>query len=403
MATPIRMPQPGQMTEECTIVHWFKSEGDAIARGEPLFEIETDKSNMEVEAFENGVLLRVLVAEGQTVPVETVVAWIGQPGEAISETVPTPPVPAPAGPAIPLTPASPPPAQRMATSPRAARLAAELGVDLRPVTGSGPGGRIVERDVRAASAHERGSQPRAEAASASAAKHPDDSGEGQPLSRLRQVIARRLTESVTMIPQFSVTVAADLTGLVAMRAEMRAAGSPLTLTDLIHAATVQTLVEFPLVNSLTDGQALWLRERVHLGIAVSVPGGLLVPVIRDAHVLDVAGLHERAAALIQAARAGRSQPDELTGSTFTVSNLGMHGIESFTAIINPGESGILAVSSVRPEAVAHGGGLAVRHMMRLTLSADHRIVDGELGARFLNGVRRRLEDAEAFRATLLSD
>jgi pyruvate dehydrogenase E2 component (dihydrolipoamide acetyltransferase) len=235
-----------------------------------------------------------------------------------------------------------------------------------------------------------------------AAASPDEPPPTQ-LSRLRQIIAARLTESVTTIPQFSVTVAIDMTALVALRADLRRAGSPVTLTDFVHAATAQTLVEFPMVNSRTDGRQLWTRERVHLGIAVSVPGGLVVPVIRDADRRSLSELHDRAVALVEGARVGKLGPDDLSGSTFTVSNMGMFGVEQFTAIVNPGESGILAVSSVKPEAVAIGEGLAVRQVMRLTLTADHRLVDGELGARFVNALRRRLEDAGAFRDALAVD
>ena len=191
-----------------------------------------------------------------------------------------------------------------------------------------------------------------------------------------------------------------MTALVALRSELRAEGSAITLSDLIHAATVQSLVELPMVNSLTDGQTLWRRERVHLGIAVAVPDGLLVPVIRDADRFELMELHARSVAAVEGARAGRLGPDELSGSTFTVSNLGTYGVERFTAIINPGESAILAVSSVRPEPVAIGGGIAVREVMRLTLTADHRLIDGVLAARFLGAVRHRLEDAQAYRAAL---
>ena len=165
---------------------------------------------------------------------------------------------------------------------------------------------------------------------------------------------------------------------------------------------MRCLVEFPLVNCLTDGQTLWRRERVHLGVAVVVPRGLLVPVIRDADAADITQLHDRMAALVEGARAGTLGPDELSGSTFTVSNMGVFSVEQFTPIINPGESGILAVSSIRAEPVALGDGIAVRQMMRLTLSADHRLVDGELGARFLNALRRRLQDAEIWRAEVRS-
>jgi pyruvate dehydrogenase E2 component (dihydrolipoamide acetyltransferase) len=459
MASAVLMPRPGQMTEECTVQAWMKKEGDDVRKGDVLFEIETDKSNMEVEAFEEGTLLRILAPEGATVPVNTVVAWIGQPGEEVPEAeAPAQPVavPSEAAPsagavaetqmaeapvngvgvavaepggaaaesdaaARPEGPAqaAPSPARRgrHAISPRASRVAAELGVDVSSLTGSGPGGRIVERDVRAAAAAQQqapapqapaGVAPPPTAAPGEPGQAPAhaaaaDPGAPQQLSRLRQVIARRLTESVTTIPHFSVTVAVDMTALVALRAELRGQGSPITLTDFVHAATVQSLVEFPFVNSRTDGRSVWMRESVHLGIAVSVPGGLLVPVVRDAQTLGIGGLRDRSVALIEGARAGRLGPDELSGSTFTVSNMGMFGVEQFTAIINPGESGILAVSSIAPQAAVIGDGLAVRQVMRLTLSADHRLVDGEMGARFLNALRRRLQDVEEQRAALLQD
>jgi pyruvate dehydrogenase E2 component (dihydrolipoamide acetyltransferase) len=418
MATPILMPRPGQMTEECTLQSWLKREGDPVHKGDVLFEIETDKSNMEIETFEEGVLLRILVPEGATVPVNTVVAWIGKAGEAVPDEAPTPePEPEPAS--IPTSKAQPTPTTsepavsqpaaraRLAISPRASRLAAELGIDPRSVTGTGPGGRIVERDIQSAVAARSASVPAPASAPAQApapavasgtpVPSDPDAPAPEPLSRLRQVIAQRLTESVTTIPQFTVTVAVDMTGLVALRADLRRDGSPISLTDIIHAAVAQTLVEFPLVNARTDGRQLWRRERVHLGIAVSVPGGLVVPVIRDADRRSLTELHDTAARLVEDARAGRLGPDLLSGSTFTISNMGMFGVEQFTAIVNPGESGILAVSSILPTPVAVGDGLAVRQVMRLTLTADHRLVDGELGARFVNAVRRRLEDVSDWR------
>jgi pyruvate dehydrogenase E2 component (dihydrolipoamide acetyltransferase) len=425
MPTPIYMPRPGQMTEECTVLVWLKHEGDAVSKGDVMFEIETDKASMEVEAFDEGTLLRILVAEGQTVPVNTIVAWIGQVGEAIPESpaimASHDTAPAAAEPAVVarLAPAEPAPAGppavsgvtqrggRMTISPRASRLAAELGVDPRSVAGSGPNGRIVERDIRAAAgAGEPGAAamdlPKASAA-APLEKVSITSADlfeevaPEPLTRLRQVIASRLSESVTTIPQFTVTVAVDMTLLVALRAELRRDGSTISITDVIHYATAQALVDFPLVNARTDGRQLWRRERVHLGMAVSMPAGLLVPVMRDAHVRSLPELSAMAASLVERARAGRLGPDDLSGSTFTVSNMGMFGVEQFGAIINPGESAILAVSSILPTAVAIGDGLAVRQVMRLTLTADHRLVDGELSARFLNGLRRRLEDVSSIR------
>jgi pyruvate dehydrogenase E2 component (dihydrolipoamide acetyltransferase) len=449
MAVAIRMPQPGQMTEECTVLTWYKHEGDTVSRGDPLFEIETDKSNMEIEAFDEGVLLRVDAPVGATVPVDAIVAWIGTPGEELPAVVaasaavaeptveegrptPTSPlgaypgqVPGPATSAVPATSAGPAtagasasaaPGGRLAISPRASRLAAELGVDPRGVTGTGPGGRIVERDVRtAADALAQGVPPAPATAVAVAAPSAPGSaapvaprsqapavppaaatGPGEPLSRLRQTIARRLTEN-TSVPTFAVTVAVDMTDLLALRADLKAAGSGITITDLIHAATVQALGELPLLNASTDGVSVWRHEHVQLGVAVAVEAGLLVPVVRDADLLSVRGLHDRTAEVVAAARSGKLPPDQLTGSTFSVSNMGMFGVEQFTAIINPGESGILAVSSVTPEVRVFGDGMAVRQVMRITLTADHRLIDGEMGARFVNAVKRRLEDAEAFR------
>ena len=405
MPHAVRMPKPGQMTEECVLTLWLKAEGEAVAKGDVLFEIETDKSTMEVESFHDGVVLRRLVAEGETVPVNAICAWIGAPDETVpdetvpDETVPDVAKPESAGaPVVDVTPveasdiAGAAAHERLAISPRASRLAAEAGLDPRSVVGTGPDGRIVERDVAAAIA-----APRPGAMTG-------DDGEAapRPLSRIRQVIADRLTLSATTIPAFTVTVAADVTRLLALRDELREAGTRLTVTDFVLAATAQTLAELPDVNSRTDGRSVWVRRRVHLGVAVALPAGLVVPVIRDADRLGLLELHDRAADRIAAARAGTLAVDDMSGSTFTVSNLGMFGVDAFSAIINPGESAILAVAGAIPTAVAFGDGIAVRTIMKLTLSADHRLVDGELGARFLNAIRRRLEDPAALRRELAS-
>lgn len=473
MAHPVRMPKPGQMTEECTITRWYKAEGDPVRRGDALFEIETDKATMDVEAFDEGVLLRRLVAEGDTVPVNTICAYIGEPGEAIPDGAPEPapapeattepapppptaPAPAPTAPApsrpagavsVPLRPASPsraagahagaeesgPPRLEAvavaspaagsgrispvgpSVSPRAARLARARGVDLARLVGSGPGGRIVERDVLAAAAGSGAtggpawpaeprppldlvSRPSAETTKAAAGESEEEAP--RPLSRIRRVIAERLTASWAATPQFSVTVAADVTPLAALRSELRAAGYDLSITDFVLAATAQTLVEFPDLNARTDGTLVWPRPRIHLGLAVAVPGGLLVPVIRDADRRSLLEIHAAAERLIAGARAGSLGPDELRGSTFTVSNLGMFGVERFEAIVNPGEAAILAVGSASPEVVVVGDGIGIRTVMHLTLSADHRLVDGELAARFLGSLRRRLVDGPGWQALL---
>jgi pyruvate dehydrogenase E2 component (dihydrolipoamide acetyltransferase) len=401
MAHAIRMPKPGQMTEDCVLTLWRKAEGEAVHRGDVLFEIETDKAAMEVESFEEGVLLKRLVDEGQTVPVNAICAYVGAAGEAIPEAAPepwvvtapaeAPPETAPARVVAPLTPAPPErpahppsPTGRLRISPRASRLAAEVGLDARSIAGSGPGGRIVERDIEAAIV---AGPPATPVASPGA-----DQEAPRPLSRMRRIIAQRLTESFTSVPHFTITVAVDVTRLEVLRQQLKAAGTNLSVTDFILDAAAQGLLELPDVNARTDGLSVWPRARVHLGLAVALPAGLVVVVIRDADRLTVGEIHERAAALAAAARAGTLGPDEMTGSTFTVSNLGMYGVDEFSAIINPGESGILAVGSAMPTPVAVPEGIVVRSIMKLTLSADHRLVDGVLGARFLDAVRRRLED-----------
>ncbi len=417
MAHAILMPKPGQMTEECSIVEWHKKEGDPVHRGDILFEIETDKSIMDVEAFDEGVLLKIVVQAGQSVAVNAVCAYVGEAGEAVPDA-PAPvaqapavtavaapaapaaaPATAPTAPAVtavaPIAPATAQAAAvqapvavqagHLAISPRAAKLAAGHGIDPRTLTGTGPDGRIVERDVQA-----RIAAPTTPAAA---------SADGQPrqMSRMRRVIAERLTASWTTTPHFTVTVAVDMTRLMALRAELKAAGTSLTVTDFVLAATADTLADFPDVNSRTDGVSVWPRSHVHLGMAVAVPGGLVVPVIRNAETLTVSEVHNRAATLAQKAREGTASIDDLTGSTFTVSNLGMLGVEEFSAIINPGEAAILAVSAAIPTPVAVNGAVEVRSVMKLTLSADHRIVDGAMGAQFLKALRGRLEDADAFR------
>jgi len=452
MAHPILMPKPGQMTEECVLVAWHKREGDPVKKGDVLFEIETDKSNMDVEAFEEGVLLKRLVEEGQTVPVNAVCAYVGEPGEVVPaaplagaggsgvatallpSAAPTEATPALTLAAVPQAmPLSAPAAaagragesEHLRISPRASRLAAAAGIDPRSIGGSGPEGRITERDVRLALEGEASVvvAPAVAAAAQLSAAHAVPGSQGsagsepapapalsgseggdvpQQMSRMRRVIAERLTLSATTVPQFTVTVAADMTRLLAVRTEFKAAGTALTVTDFIVSAVAQSLVEFPNVNSRTDGVSVWPRRRVHMGLAVSVPDGLVVPVIRDADRRSLTDLHGRAAELAEAARNGALLPDDMTGSTFTISNLGMFGVDEFCAIINPGESAILAVSSIVPTPVAVGDGIGIRQIMKLTLTADHRIVDGELAARFLNAVRRRLEDAAAFRGDLLN-
>jgi pyruvate dehydrogenase E2 component (dihydrolipoamide acetyltransferase) len=445
MPSALVMPKPGQFTEECTIVRWLKKEGDPVAKGDVVFEIETDKSNMEVESFFDGVLLKILVPEGVPVPVQTVVGYVGQPGEVVPDTAPPPPskpereptaAPAPmptpkaaemahapaavSGAAPPSAPAvSPAAAVAPPVSPRARRLAREKAIDPSKIRGRGPGGRVVETDVRAYLAERGYDRIRVTPAALELARKEgidilEVAGTGiggritvedvrraaeerpRPMSRMRQTIAQRLTHSFTTTPHIFVTVSADMTDLMDVRREAKQRGAPYTITDAIAYAVVRALTEFPAFNSVTDGRTVSRRSSVHLGLAVALDDGLVVPVIRRAQELSLAELHEAAATLVAKARAGKLTPEERSGGTFTISNMGMLDVESFTAIINPGESGILAVSSAMPRPWVRDGRIVVRQVMKMTVSADHRLIDGATAAGFLNSIRKRLEDRKSW-------
>lgn len=443
MVQTVIMPKLGQTVEESTIVKWHKHEGDPVKKGEILFEIETDKAVLEIESFFEGTLLKIIVAEGQTVPVSVPVAFIGQPGDAIPEVKPVsrpvsesvvrhpssdgrPPssVTRPQSPVPPAESVVRPPSPVVKTvSPRARRLIGECAISADPISGTGPGGRVVEKDVQAyletknyatlkitpaaknlarengidiLSLASAGGQARITVAmiQQAIAEKP------KAMSKMRQVIAQRLTASFTSTPHFYVTVAVDMTDLLEWRKILKNENKPFTVTDFILKAVALALVEFPALNSSTDGRATRWHSCVHLGMAVSIDDGLVVPVIRDAHVLSIAELHERAAGLAIKARDGKLTPDEMTGSTFTISNMGMLAVEHFTAIINPGESAILAVASTRPMPVVRDGKIEVRAMMNITLSSDHRLVDGAVAAHFVNRVKSMLEDLELWKSMI---
>ncbi len=445
MATPIIMPKFGQMTEESAIVEWLKKEGDQVAKGDILFTVETDKSVMEVESFEAGTLLKIAVKPGLMVPVQSTVGFLGKPGEAVpAVTAPAPAVPKPAaveaGRAVPVTSSAPQPAVVQRTveavapaaapvpsapalfriSPRAAALARDSVIDATRIKGSGPEGRVVEKDVKAYLEAKGYHQLRVSpAAKQLAAKEKLDllsiqgSGESgrisvadveqavaekpKPMSKMRQIIAQRLTQSVVTSPHFYVTVEVDMTDLVKFRAQLKEKGAPYSITDFIAQAVVLTLKEFPEVNSSTDGKATRWNSHVHLGLAVSLEQGLVVPVIRNADELTLAELNARAKDLATKARANKLASEEMTGSTFTISNMGMLDVENFTAIINPGEAAILAVSSTLKKPVVHNDQVVVRSIMKMTLSSDHRLIDGAMAARFINALKKKIEDIELWK------
>jgi pyruvate dehydrogenase E2 component (dihydrolipoamide acetyltransferase) len=413
MPIPIIMPKFGQMTEESTIVEWLKKEGDTVAKGNILFTVETDKAVMDVESFEAGTLLKIVVGPGVTVPVQSVVGYLGDPGESIgggdAAASPAPhaiaapsakgghfggaSLPAKAATASPAAPAL------FRISPRAAVLAGRHGIDPTAIKGSGPLGRVVERDVKQY-LESRGGKPSGGSSPAQQELRPagqQQAGKPVLMSRMRQIIAERLTQSFRDTPHFYVTVSADMTDLIAFRQKLKAAGAPHTLTDFISQSVVLSLREFPIVNSSTDGRTTVQHGQINLGLAVSIPGGLVVPVIHDAGSLTLAEISAASRRLADQARAGKLTPDEMAGGTFTVSNMGMLNVENFSAIINPGEGGILAVASVLPQPAVRDGQVVVRQMMKMTLSADHRLIDGALGAQFINAVKARLEDMDLWR------
>ena len=442
MVKAVIMPKLGQSEETVKIVKWRKKLGEHIAKGDILFEIETDKAVLEVESFYEGTLLKIVAGEGLTVPVQVTVAFVGEPGEAVPDVVLPPVTPkkaeSPAPAAAPKPQAAPSAAPQAAAavaapaaapvgapavaepqvfriSPRAAKLAQESVIDPTAIKGTGPNGRIVERDVKEyLEAKGYASVRITPVARKLAAREginlldlaPKEDGSQigvadiqrilderpKPMSRMRQIIAQRLTESVTHAPHFFVTVSVDITELEALRAERKAQGTPYTITDFILKAVALGLEQFPAVNGVSDGTSIRSRTQIHLGVAVALEQGLVVPVIRNANELTLAEIHARAQELTAKARSGQLTPAEMTGSTFTISNLGMMDVENFTAIINPGESAILAVSSGAKQPVVKNDQIVVRTMMKMTLSSDHRLIDGALAARFLNAIRKSLEE-----------
>ncbi|MFC1660494.1 dihydrolipoamide acetyltransferase family protein [Gemmatimonadota bacterium] len=408
MATKVHMEALSPTMEEGQVVKWLKSEGDSVANGEILAEIETDKAIMELVARGDGVLRRVLVGEGETAPVGEVIAVIGDPeedlsgivgeaGEAEEEKVSQePPVRVESDPVMPASPAEA--GSRLKASPLARRMAQESLVDLGQVQGSGPGGRIVKRDVEAA----RSAGTSVPLAGPSGAPSRDPGGPefaDEPLSQMRKTIAKRLTESLGPVPHFFLRITVDMTRILEARKRINgllaAEGEKISINDFILKATAQALARHPEVNSSWTGASLRRFFRVHLAVAVAVEDGLITPVVRDA---DRKGLLEISREVQELAARGREKkllPEEYTGSTFSVSNLGMFGIQEFTGVINPPEGGILAVGGVEETPVAEEGEIRIRPIMRVTMSCDHRVIDGATGARFLQTLKGMLEEPAA--------
>ncbi len=422
MATDIVMPRLSDSMEEGTILRWIKSQGDEVAVGDELVEIETDKANMVYEADAAGTLIEILAGEGDTLPIGETIARVGEPGEAGGdgaapkaepeaqpEDEPTAPEPeAPRAPAATAEPAAaeqaaPPPSGdgRVKASPIARRIAQERGLDLAAIPGSGPGGRIVKADVeRAVTAPEAVPTPAAPAVPTAGARERPETAKGEvevvELTKVQQTIARRMAESKATAPHFYLEAEVDMSRAVEGRARIKArAGegeSVPSFNDMVVKACALALRDHPRANGAYRDGRVEIYSRVNVGVAVAAQDALIVPTVFDA---DLKGLRQIAAetrALAQRVREGQITPPELSGGTFTVSNLGMYGITSFAAVINPPQAAILAVGSIAERPVVRDGEIATAHLMPINLACDHRILYGADGAEFLARVRALLEE-----------
>ena len=401
MAKEITMPALSPSMTEGVLAKWHKKVGDTIKPGEVIAEVETDKATMDLEAYDKGTILLIAAPEGSKVPVNGRIAVVGEPGEkvdAVSSSSPAPASTSPEAKTVPQTAVVPAAvvvssSGRVKISPLAKKIANEKGVDVTRVAGSGPGGRIVRRDVEAA---QGGGSVRS--ATGIFGGKPIAQDGVRPVSQMRAAIARRLVESKTTAPHFYVEREVDAAPLAKLRAsatvalEMAGEKLKLSVNDFVLKAAVEALRRVPAVNSSWEGASIRQHGAVHLAFAVALPDGLITPVIRNAHAKDFRTIAREAKELGAKAKAGKLQPEEYTGGTFTVSNLGMVGVERFSAILNPPQAAILAVgATVKKPVLASNGAIIPGERMSLTVSADHRVVDGLMAGEFLKALVEVLE------------
>ena len=407
-----------------TLVKWLKKEGDAVKSGDMLAEVETDKATMELECFFDGTLLKIFSPAGSQVALGAALCAIGKPGEAVEapnvapaslpassaketgdgrqetgkNATPSAPVPPPAAPK-PRTPdpiSSQPAPSRLRISPLAKKLAAEKKIDFTRVTGTGPGGRIVRADILATEKNPPASRlPSLASTPALLARGPIQAERTVPVSNMRGAIARRLVESKTQLPHFYVEIEIDAAPLLAVREQLNTGlekeGVKLSVNDFVLKASAEALRRVPAVNASWEGTQIRYFAAAHVSFAVAIDDGLITPVIRDTHLKSLFAISTEAKALGKRAKEKKLKPDEFTGGTFCVSNLGMMGIPRFCAIINPPNAAILAVGTTVTKPVVKNGAVVVGQTMTLTLSCDHRVVDGAVGAQYLNALKQLLE------------
>lgn len=445
MASVIIMPKQGLLMEEGTITKWLAKEGEQTTEGAPLFEMETDKLTITMDSTATGTVLKILHPEGDTVPITQPIAIVGQPGEDISGLLggeapaAAPAAAAPEAPTAEAAPAPQPvvehaPGERVFSSPRARLRAEENGVDIAAVPGSGPDGLVVERDVQNYIANQpavtplaanqariqgidlsglTGTGPNGKITTedlhiASAAVEPAPAAEPIPgqltrgtrteaMSGMRKAISRNMLTSKSTNAQTNHRMVVDMTAAVALRRQYKALGIKISYNDIIVRACAKALQDFPIVNASVDGSDIVYHDYVNIGTAVSVPGGLIVPVIRDADIIGLTGIAAKSAELIEKAREGRLTEADYHGGTFTVSSLGMFDLDDFVAIINPPESAILAVGKIAktPVVVTNDESedqVVIKSMCALCLSYDHRIIDGAEAAKFLQKLKSYLQN-----------
>lgn len=413
MADIIEMPKLSDTMTVGTLVQWLKKEGDAVTSGDILAEVETDKATMELECFFEGTLVKIFVDAGAEVELGAPLCAVGEPGEKVeapaapakpaeapAETASEPAAaPAPAAPpppaAVPPPPSAPAPAEpgkRIKISPLAKKLAAEKGIDPSRIQGTGTGGRIVRADVLDA---EKNGVGGGMTGSGYMTKGPIQEDKVVKVSNMRATIARRLVESKTQLPHFYVDMEVDAGPLMALRAQinegLKDEGIKLSVNDFILKASAEALRKVPAVNCSWEGNQVRHHSRAHVSFAVAIDDGLITPVIFDAHVKSVFDIGPEVKILAQAAKALKLQPNQFTGGTFCVSNMGMMGVNSFKAIINPPNAAILAVGTTVEKPVVVNGHITIGQRMILTLSCDHRVVDGAIGAQFLGELRGLIE------------
>jgi pyruvate dehydrogenase E2 component (dihydrolipoamide acetyltransferase) len=432
MATQVVMPKLSPTMEEGQLSRWLKKEGDKVSMGEPLAEIDTDKATMEMQALSAGVLRKILIGEGESAPLGQPIAIIGEPDEDISEILNTAqsakPADAAKGPAkLPESDAAPAvetsaderlpekdvssdgkrlaaPSdsnERVFVSPIAARMAAEAGISLKTLRGSGPGGRITKRDVEAAlSSKPEDARPlRLHAAArphtdGKAVTYEPSAYRNQPLSEMRRTIAKRLVTSLGPVPHFFLTTEIDMERAADLRKALNEINpeTKISVNDIVIKVVAAALIEHPQVNASFQEKHVRFYEHADIGVAVATENGLITPVIRSADLKSLSEISVEARELAERARARKLKPEEYTGATFSVSNLGMFGIDEFTAVINPPEGAILAVGAMAPKPVARENEIVIRQTMRVTMSCDHRVVDGAVGAQFLQTFKQMMEN-----------